>query len=561
MVVSELSYDSTNLELDQSWIQSARHRGIRGLWNRVKRAAYATPLYPLTLWGAPPDRILGTPPALWIGDPEIGHELLDGVFQFAGCRLRIEPLSALPRDLDETQARHLFEFEWLSDLRALGNEPAKQAARDYILGWITVHSRWSPFAWRADILGNRLVNWLTHYGFFGADADDEFRCVFFASIGRQTKHLSRTLADDVWGIDRVTSLKGLVYAGIALPGKDRLLETGLASLAEELSNLILPDGGYVGRNPAQQFILLRHLVEIRESLVVAHLKCPDWLTESIKLMVPLLRMFRYADGSLALFNGGTEEPAEWIDALLSKAGVRARATTSAPHSGFHRISAGRTVVLLEAGRPPRKRFNRWAHAGTLAFEMCVGKDRMIVNCGADTYGNAEWRKVLRSTAAHTNVTVDDVSSSECNEIGGFFATPGNVTAGRRESGGSVIIEASHDGYEARYGLTHRRLLMIGPDGDDVQGEDNLIGGGGKAYALRFHLHPTVQATMLQGQNSAILRLRRGGGWRFACDDGTLSVDESVYCGRPGQMKRSLQVVVSGSLGGAGATVKWRLTRV
>lgn len=561
MVATQLSFDSDAFGPDDRWTRTVRRRGLRGLWDGAKRYAYATPLYPLTLLGAPPDRLLGTPPELWIGDPEIGRDLVDGLFHLSGRRLRVESLSELPRELDEIQYRYLYGFDWLSDLRALGSEPAKLAARDYILGWMTAHDRWTPFAWRADILGQRLVNWFTHYGFFGADADPGFQRLLFASIGRQAKHLSRAMVDEVWGIDRVVGLKGLIYAGIALPGKDRLIDTGLAALADELSALVLPDGGYVGRSPSQQCSLLRHLVDIRETMLAAHLDVPEWLTDTIKRLVPLLRMFRYADGGLALFNGSSEDRPALIDALLSKAGVRTRAATSAPHSGFHRISAGRTVILMETGEPPIPQFNRWAHAGTLAFEMSVGKERMIVNCGTDTQGKADWRQVLRSTAAHSDLSVDDVNSSEANIAGGFFGRVGSVTASRREIEGSVIVEASHDGYEERFGLTHRRLLMTAPDGTEVQGEDNLIGAGGEAFTVRFHLHPTIQATMLQDGKSVVLRLRRGGGWRFTTADGAVSLDESVYCGVPGETKRTNQIVVTGPLGGAGATIKWRLARI
>ncbi len=88
--------------------------------------------------------------------------------------------------------------------------------------------------------------------------------------------------------------------------------------------------------------------------------------------------------------------------------------------------------------------------------------------------------------------------------------------------------------------------------------------GGKSFALRFHLHPDVDATLAHDGQAAILRLPSGVGFRLRCQvvgaGGEVSLAESLYIGSPGERRRSQQVVIAGTLAGAGAEIKWQLSR-
>ena len=63
-------------------------------------------------------------------------------------------------------------FPWLGHLKALGSGPARDFARHLARDWIAAHDRWTPLAWRPDVLARRLINWFTHFAFI-ADGEDE----------------------------------------------------------------------------------------------------------------------------------------------------------------------------------------------------------------------------------------------------------------------------------------------------------------------------------------------------------------------------------------------------
>src|SRR5439155_26605378 len=119
-----------------------------------------------------------------------------------------------------------------------------------------------------------------------------------------------------------------------------------------------------------------------------------------------------------------------------------------------------------------------------------------------------------------------------------------VLCRRQEVDGNLWLELSHDGYQQRFGLIHHRRLYLAATGEELRGEDKLAGKGrGQAFMIRFHLHPQVQASLLQNA-SVLLKLPSGAGWRLRSSGGSIALEQSVYLGRAGEVRRSQQVVIS-----------------
>jgi len=144
--------------------------------------------------------------------------------------------------------------------------------------------------------------------------------------------------------------------------------------------------------------------------------------------------------------------------------------------------------------------------------------------------------------------------------GGFGRRVSHVGCRREEADGQIWLDTSHDGYVPRLGIVHHRRLYMSDDGEDLRGEDRIEGRGGARFALRFHLHPGVHASLSQGGNAALLRLGSGQGWRLRIDNAEIALEDSVYLGRAGQMLRSRQVVATGALGEDETLLRWALVR-
>jgi uncharacterized heparinase superfamily protein len=511
---------------------------------------------------------------LWPGDAARGARLLRGEFETAGTAraLRIGLGGAEGWDTPSgsvTWRAAAHGFAWMRDLRALGTDAARLHARALTADWLARGAE-EAVADAPEVMGSRLSAWLGHWDFFAATAEDQFRRAVMTRLAQDARDLSAALPAEAEHRGALAALKGAMAAAIALE-EDAYLQRAARFLPAEIERQFHPDGGHVERSPAMQLLALQDLIEIRNLMHGAGVEPPPHLAALLDRAAPALRLFRHGDGGLALFNGTRDESSALIDLVLTQGQARGRAPLDLPESGFQRLQAGRTLIIADTGAPPTGRAatggdgglpagaDRFAHAGTLSFEMSVGRDRLIVNCGAAPAAEEAWRDALRATAAHSTLILQDTNSAELRAEG-LGRRPEQVETARQEQAGAQWLEASHDGWRRAFGALHRRRLYLAESGDDLRGEDMVeVGGDGEvpSFTLRFHLHPGVVASLLQDESAALLRLPSGIGWKLRAKGARVALEESVYIG--GEPRRSQQVVLVAEDGEA--SVQWAVTRV
>jgi uncharacterized heparinase superfamily protein len=536
---------------------------------RLKRAVantlFSTRVYDLTLGKGAPSSFVGHVRDAWPGAADKANVLFQGRYDFAGesCTALNEPPWAL--EASEYWHAELHGFSWLRHFSAAGGEAARLGGRELIRTWIEGNENWDELTWRGDVMGQRLTAWAAHAAFLLEGAEPTFRKKFLAAFARQSKHLGRAIKASPEGRAKIATILGLVTSSIALTGGGTGLERALEHLRRELAVQILPDGGHASRSPSQHFSVLADLISIREALASGGHAPPGELTGSINRLALSARFFRHGDGKLALFNSSNEVPTNAqgldIDTILAAAPTKDKIPTSLNQTGYERLTAAGTLVIVDVGGPPAAQFCAQAHAGPMAFEMSVGRERLIVNCGA--HRNPQWRMAGRSTAAHASLVLADTNAIELEDPAGVGKRRCEVTSSRMEDEGSIWLEAAHDGY-APFGIVCGRRYFLSATGS-LKGEDTLSWQGAKKraghpFAVRFHLHPDVQASVVRDGEAVLLRLGKGKGLTFHAGGATLSLEESVYMGH-GDIRRAEQIVLSGVLGSDGAVIKWAFVPV
>ncbi|MBR0674146.1 heparinase [Roseomonas soli] len=510
---------------------------------------------------------------LWPGDAARGARLLRGEFETLGTARALRPGMDGAEGWDVASGTPAWRaaahgFAWMRDLRALGTDAARLQARALTADWLARGAE-ETIADAPEVAGSRLSAWLGHWDFFAATAEDSFRRAVMTRLAQDARDLSAALPAEAEHRGALAALKGAMAAAIALE-EDAYLQRAARFLPGEIERQFHPDGGHVERSPSMQLLALQDLIEMRNLLHGAGMEPPPHLAAALDRAAPALRLFRHGDGGLALFNGTRDENSSLLDLVLTQGQARGRAPLDLPETGFQRLQAGRTLVIVDTGAPPAGRSaagdgglpagaDRFAHAGTLAFEMSVGRDRLIVNCGAAPAAEDSWRDALRSTAAHSTVVLSDTNSSELRSDG-LGRRPEQVETARHESAGAQWLEASHDGWRRAFGAVHRRRLYLAESGDDLRGEDMIEVAGDSVlppFALRFHLHPGVVASLLQDESAALLRLPSGIGWKIRAKGARVALEESVYLGL--EPRRSNQVVLVAEEGES--SVQWAITRV
>lgn len=493
----------------------------------------------------------------WPGDPARGALLLRGQLEVQGSTRRLVPGGWAETDNPVLDAA-AHGFGWLRDLRALGTDAARARGRVLVADWLAAAV--PAVARRPDVAGARVAAWLGHYDFVAASAEDAFRAGLMARLVADARALAAALPAEEIDARGLTALKGLIAAAAALPDHQAFLTRALRFLPQEIGRQVLPDGCHAERSPGVQLAALQDLVEIRALLQASQTQPPAALAGAIERMAPALRTMRHGDGGLALFNGTKEEGAGLIDLVLAQAGRGGRAAAGLPEGGFHRMQAGRSLIIVDGGAPPPRGLDRMAHAGTLAFEFSVGRERLIVNCGGAMAAGEAWRDASRASAAHSGVVIADTNSSELMP-GGLGRRPAHVEASRQEANGAHWLEASHDGYGPPFGALVRRRLYLAESGDDLRGEEAVEAATGQPFVVRFHLHPAVRASLQGEGDSVLLRLPGGSGWQLRAEAGAarLALEESVYLGGA-EPRRGEQVVLACPADGP-QQVRWAISRV
>ncbi len=520
------------------------------------------PLYSLTLGHRSPKSFFAVAPDPWPGDPALGQRLVVGEFAAFGVVGQAAPASndppwqrpgANPLWLDALNG-----FAWLRDLRDCGDPSSATVAVRLVDDWTDREWRWSPSTWKREVLAQRIVAWIRHFDWLAAAADSDFSARFVFAIARQRVHLRRAARAALGGQEAVLVLKALIFADLAFirDGKryEKSLAQSLARLARFVKRYVAHDGVVAERAPYIQMAVLRHLLDVRAALASADRRPPAEIVAAIDRLAPMLRFFRHGDGGLALFNGTWEGDRTLIDLVLARSGSSEGAPAMALQSGFQRLAAGTSLVIADAGSPPGRGMDGSAHAGTLSFEMSAAHERLVVNCGIYPGAPREWRQFMRYTAAHSTAVVDDTNSTEITDHGSLEYRAGNVLVDRAEDQGAQWLDMSHDGYRSLYGIIHRRRLWLSPDGGDLRGEDLFTGPEGRPvmvpdrrFIVRFHLHPSVKATLAQSGQAVLMRLPSGRGWRLRASGAGIGLAESIYLGEEGRQRRTEQIVLVGQI--------------
>ena len=512
------------------------------------------------LWPGRADRLIIAPHDLRTADATRAAEIYAGRFVFAGkivtCHGRsifdLEPPS-------EDWEVALLGFGWLRHLRAADTALTRANARALVEDWISNPSYYRPVARRADVLARRVISLLSQAPLVLGETDNKFYRRYLRGLTREIRYLRYAMLDMPDGLPRLQVLIALCYASLCLANQAKHIRSASRKLSDELQQQILPDGGHISRNPGALIELLIELLPLRQTFAARNIAPAPALLNAIDRMMPMLRFFRHGDGSIALFNGMSGTPSDLLATLVAYDDAHGTPMASMPHTGFQRLDAGPTTLIMDTGAPPPPAVSHEAHAGCLSFELSSGTSRIVINCGMPATGRDNWRAFTRSTAAHSTLTYHDTSSCQFVELTAMkrflhgapiVSGPVVVESSRETVNNGVLLSTSHDGYLARFGVIHRRILMLAQDGSRLDGEDSVapapggrLRGQDTDYALRFHLHPSVKASRLSDARGVMLVLPNRDVWTFEAQDDRVDLEDSVFLAGNDGPRRTAQIVV------------------
>ena len=537
------------------------------------RLTWRTPLHALRLRGRFPLQLLGVPEDPIPGDAAAGKALRAGHFLFRGLKLPHGQLDFARLDVPPHFADYIHSFAWLRDLSAAGpREDIAPLAEDLQRRWLVAFDEnIAEPAWRPDNAGWRLLFWLVYAPMLMATDDLVHRSKVLNGIARTARHLDRSADKERPGVPQLVAWAGVVAAGLALPGGDPRRSFGEAGLRRSLQNCFYADGGTVSRAPAMQADSIAVLSLLSRCYQMRRLDPPAFIGEMLAQAVPALKALQHGDGGLGSWQGSGATPPHVVDAVVAASGVRARPLRQARDWGYQRLAAGSTLLQVDAAPPPVARTTDAGCASTLAIELSDGPHRLIVNCGGAALAGAlipaDLARGLRSTAAHSTLTLGDRNSTAIHANGTLGKGVTEVEIDRREIESGSRLEMSHDGYVRGFGLRHRRLLILANHGRELRGEDMLVPQGRKrrsgplAFAVRFHLGPDVEPSLTADGMGALLRIEGGALWQLRASGASIAIEDSLWVDSNGRPNPTYQIALTGDVPAGGVSIGWLLRHI
>jgi uncharacterized heparinase superfamily protein len=542
------------------------------LSERFHKLTWRTPLHTLRLRGRYPLKLIAVPDDPIMGDVARGQALVGGRVTFRGETHDLDGLDFARRDWGKPFAAYVHSFAWLRDLSTVATRAQGAPIAEALTArWLDAYgNKVDALAWAPDLWGRRILAWTSHAPLILSSTDLVYRSAVLNALARGARHLDRGADKAAAGNKRIAAWCGIVAAGLLIPGGDPRRAFGEAGLARALANGLHDDGGAVSRSPAALLDTIALLASLREIYAARRLELFAPAAAALAKAVPALLGVSHADKGLGSWQGGGPVSADAVAAVIEATGIRTRPLRQARDWGYQRLAAGAAVVIVDAAPPPVARVVEGGCASTLAFELSDGPARLVVNCGGARAGSAaiprELAEGLRTTAAHSTLVIANSNSTAIHADGTLGRGVSQVELSRQESDAASRIEASHDGYVRRWGLAHRRQLMLTGDGRELRGEDALLPQGRRrlagptGFAIRFHLGAGVQASPTADGLAAILRLPGGALWQFRCRGGTLAIEQSLWIDGLGRGVPTQQLVVTGEAAAGGANVSWAFKR-
>jgi uncharacterized heparinase superfamily protein len=550
----------------------ALERAGRGAMARMRRTR-------LPRWrtrGGRAEELLLAPPDLRVLDHSFAAELAAGSIGLGGVVAHLggqSPFAIAPPSAQ--WARELHGFGWLRHLSHARAAEAEAAARALLRDWLARRRHHPKDAWTPEVTARRVLSWLAHAGVLLDGAAPRAYAAFMRHLSDQVDALARSWEEAPDGYPRLLALIALVQADLCIADRDAELARSERLLAAELKRQILADGGHLSRNAAVLVELLLDLLPLRQCFAVRKKEPDAALSGGVARIAPMLAHLRLGDGMLARFNGVGAAAGDGLAGVLAYDGGPALAIADALPSGYVRLARGSTIVVVDAGAPPPLELAGAACAGCLAFELSTGSEALLVNAGAPGPAHGALRALARATASHNTLTLGEQSSARLvrdavleRQLGAPpLRHPDHVAREVRERDGGLVLEASHDGYVARFGLVHARTLQLDAGGTRLEGIDRLLAPKGVLrfsrdvpLAIHFHLHPDAEARIGEAPGTAELLLPSGAQWRLTVSGAALSIEPDTHFADVAGPCPADQIVLRAGCGGA-MEVFWTLERI
>ena len=476
--------------------------------------------------------------------------------------IQLWDLAGLPSHLEKS----IHSFDWLYDLRMINSTAARKIALSWILEWVARYGGGRGPGWSIEEVSKRVIALVENKDLFekppfgGVEPYEKVNKNINRIISRSLRLLNLYSLISFKKRDQLF-IKSAIFFMEYYKGSDRkILGKFLQRVGRTSKNLVNKHGEIESRNPEELLEIFVHLEKLRNygrQLNIYGVADGSFIDTAVMNAAKTLKSLRFENGRL--FTGmGSDGGSEAFLNVLSSVEYPKKPIRDGTCMGYYVMQVNRLKIISDVENAPKFDSTGMAHAGMLSFEFSSGLRKIVVNCGSGHRHDSYIQRQNRSTYAHSTLELSDQSQARFLPVWPRSLRPQDRMLRMSQKNTNVktsvnntykMLEAEHGCYETRFGITHKRILKLGINGNHLIGSDELVYydtvNNNIPFRLYFHLHPDVDVWHIETNNSMILKLQNGETWLFSHKGGDLFLADSAYFGRGDvTVRNSKQIVVS-----------------
>ena len=235
--------------------------------------------------------------------------------------------------------------------------------------------------------------------------------------------------------------------------------------------------------------------------------------------------------------------------------------------GYAILKNKKTILVMDVGSSPEKKFSSNYQSGALSFEITSGEKKLICNSGYFKNFKHQLNDISKSTATQSTLVIDNQSSCKLRKQDTGYS---RIERGLKIIRKSIVFEknywsigSAHDGYVKQFGIIHDRQIEFFPENNKFIGYDKLIkkrNFKSSNFEIRFHLEPNIKIMKTQDGKSIFIGLNNEG-WKFTCANHKFDIETGLYFGNKNSYTENQNIFISGMTQNEDQTIKWELVKI
>ena len=492
--------------------------------------------------------------------------LLSIITSFSAQSFKISDVDANVFWLEDKKknSEQLHNFFWFN---LIDRKTDYKNLKKIVYVWMLKNAKYKRRIWETSTLSARVISWILNVDIILNNSTFDFKKNFLNSIIRQTNHLKKNIKFEKNPNKKVKILTAIILTGLVFKEYEENFNIGIKELEKLIKDFFDINGFPLSRNPSDLYFFTKYLIFCKEVIRGSQKYVPEFLEDIIEKNLNCIHYIMTPDGQLPLFNGANLVKLIQIDKYLKNFKPNSKSKNL---GGLHRVRHKNHFFIIDIDSPPQKRFSKSYQSGPLSFEYYLDGQKIISNSGFGNNISTKAELLSRVTACQSTLTINDTSITKFetgemlnkvfgNSIQNSFKSFDFVA---KNEDGIVGCSATNNGYEKKFGCTHKREIYIDKKNNYLKGTDHIFkikDGYPIRYAFRFHINPNLTAVKTMSGNSVLIQISKNKSLLFSISDGNLEIEKSIFLGEKKIIDNTC-ISISGNLVNKNKIFNWEIRK-